>query len=102
MSAAVVLAALALVQGTAHADRLATDDGKPQRVVCLAGADLVTADAQDVVARDCETVVRRVLVDAIKGGRALHATIVEPDSAATGSTVVSVVQVGRNPGEQGG
>src|SRR4051794_23878304 len=95
MLAAVALAALALVQGTPGADRLATDDGAAQRVVCGAGADLVTADRLDRIAADCETVTRRIFVDPTDGTWSQHATVVEPDSAAAGSTVVAVFQAGR-------
>src|SRR5690242_13911570 len=95
MVAAVALAALALVQGTPRADRLATDDGVAQRVVCGHGADLVTADRLDRVAADCETVTRRIFVDPTGGDWAQHATVVEPDSAASGPSVVAVFQVGR-------
>jgi hypothetical protein len=95
MIAAVALAALALVQGTPRADRLGTDDGVAQRVVCGHGADLVTADRLDRVAADCETVTRRIFVDPTGGDWAQHATVVEPDSAASGPSVVAVFQVGR-------
>jgi hypothetical protein len=95
------LAAVALVTGTPGADRLATDDGRPQQVICGKGVDLVTADARDRVASDCETVTRRVFVDPLRTSFGQHATAAEPDSAAAGSTVVSVFQVARRRGAGG-
>ena len=83
-----------LIHGTPHADRLATANGKAERVSCGAGRDIVVADALDRVARDCETVSVRVSVDTTTGP-AQHRTEVEPSAAAFGATVVSTFQVGR-------
>jgi hypothetical protein len=55
----------------------------------------VTADAGDRVSADCETVSRQLAVDPFSSGPAQHATEVEPDTFAFGSTVVATYQVGR-------
>jgi len=82
------------VHGTRHADRLQTVNGKRDVVSCGRGRDLATVDARDRVARDCEVVTREISQDPYRGvGQ--HATEVEPDTAAWGSTVVAVFQVGR-------
>lgn len=73
----------------AHADE------SRDRVRCGAGRDVVTADLFDVVATDCETVSRQIARDPTTDPIGQHATVVEPDSFAFGSTVVSVFQVGR-------
>ncbi|MFN2471740.1 MAG: exo-alpha-sialidase [Gaiellaceae bacterium] len=71
-------------------------DGRPDRVLCGPGRDIVTADESDSVGgADCEVVSRRISRDTLRGGPAQHATEVEPDSHAWGSTIVSVFQVGR-------
>jgi hypothetical protein len=91
---AAAAAGLVLVNGTPHADRLSTANGKRESVSCGAGRDLAVADAFDRVARDCETVSVRLSVDTTTGA-AQHRTEVEPSAAAFGSTVVSTFQVGR-------
>src|SRR5713226_9343869 len=91
---AAAAAGLALIQGTPHADRLSTANGKTERVICGKGRDLVVADSFDRVAHDCETVSLRLSVDTTTGP-AQHRTEVEPSAAAFGSTVVSTFQVGR-------
>jgi len=70
-------------------------DGTRDRIACGAGRDIVTADASDVVQRDCEVVSRQVSADRTSDSIGQHATQVEPDTFAFGSTVVSVFQVGR-------
>ena len=70
-------------------------DGTRDRVACGPGRDIVTADATDVVQRDCEVVSRQVSADLTSDPIGQHATQAEPDSFAFGSTVVAVVQVGR-------
>jgi dipeptidyl aminopeptidase/acylaminoacyl peptidase len=47
-----------VVHGTPFNDVISADDGRRQRIVCGAGADLVYADPADAVARDCERVLR--------------------------------------------
>ena len=92
-----------LLRGTARPDRIvagAGDDritvtgGGADRVACGPGRDLVAADGADRPGRDCELVVRRISSDPFRG-LAQHATQVEPDSFAWGSTVVATFQVGR-------
>ncbi len=39
-------------------DRISAVDGRVDRISCGAGRDVVLADADDVVARDCESVRR--------------------------------------------
>jgi hypothetical protein len=76
-------------------DRIMAAWGGIDSVSCGAGRDLVVADVGDAVAPDCETVVRRLSVDTFTNPQAQHETAVEPASAAWGSTVVAVFQVGR-------
>ncbi len=83
------------VLGRAGNDRIDVAGGGRDTVACGPGRDLVTADQTDRLGRDCETVVRRISVDVSSGGGAAHATEVEPDSFAWGSTVVADFQVGR-------
>jgi hypothetical protein len=70
-------------------------DGARDRIRCGAGRDIVTAEPNDTVLRDCEVVSRQISVDKTTDSIGQHATEVEPDSFAFGSTVVSVFQVGR-------
>jgi hypothetical protein len=70
-------------------------DGARDRIRCGPGRDIVTAEQNDVVLRDCEVVSRQVSVDGTTGSIGQHATEVEPDTFAFESTVVSVFQVGR-------
>ena len=83
------------LSGGAGNDRLQAADGARDQVTCGSGADLVTADGVDAVGGDCERVVRQISRDPFAGGPGQHATEVEPDAAAHGSTVVAVFQVGR-------
>jgi hypothetical protein len=84
-----------VVRGTARADRVDVAFGGADRVVCGRGVDHVVADANDRVASDCETIVRRLSVDTSRNSASQHETSVEPDSFAWGSTVVATYQVGR-------
>ncbi len=45
--------------GGAGADRISARDGRRERISCGSGRDIVTADRNDRVARDCERVTRR-------------------------------------------
>ncbi len=90
-------AAAATLRGTPNADRIDAVNGRPDTVACGAGRDIVTADLVDRVARDCEVVSRRLSVDPTDDPTSEHATEVEPDSFAYGSTLVAVFQVGRHP-----
>jgi hypothetical protein len=77
-------------------DRIpAHGDGLRDTIRCGAGRDIVTADAADVVRRDCEVVSRQISSDRTSDPIGQHATQVEPDTFAFGSTIVSVFQVGR-------
>jgi hemolysin type calcium-binding protein len=77
-------------------DRIAAHgDGTRDRIRCGAGRDIVAAERADAVGADCEVVSRQVSADATTDPIGQHATQVEPDSFANGSTVVSVFQVGR-------
>ncbi|MFN2628881.1 MAG: sialidase family protein [Gaiellaceae bacterium] len=93
-----------LLLGTDSADRLLAGGGNDRimaafggidRLTCGGGRDLAVADLADVVPPDCETVVRRLSLDGFTNPQAQHETAVEPDSAAWGSSVVAVFQVGR-------
>ena len=76
-------------------DRVDVAGGGRDVVSCGPGADVVQADPSDRLS-GCETVTRRISVDPYPASRpAQHATEVEPDSFAWGSTVVAVFQVGR-------
>ncbi len=92
-----------VVRGTARADRVDVAFGGNDRVGCGRGLDQVVADRGDSVAADCETVVRRLSVDASRNSASQHETSVEPDTFAWGSTVVATYQVGRffNGGSSG-
>jgi hypothetical protein len=77
-------------------DRIpAQADGAPDHIRCGTGRDVVTAEQRDVVLGDCEVVSRQISVDGTTDPIGQHATEVEPDTFAFGSTVVSVFQVGR-------
>jgi hypothetical protein len=69
--------------------------GGTDSVDCGAGVDIVSADAVDKIASNCEVVSRRLSVDPYQNPDSQHETAVEPDSAAWGDTVVAVFQVGR-------
>jgi RTX calcium-binding nonapeptide repeat (4 copies) len=73
-------------------------DGTRDRIGCGAGRDIVTADTTDVVQRDCEIVSRQISSDRTSDPIGQHATQVEPDTFAFGSTIVSVFQTGRTFG----
>ena len=68
--------------------------GGVDTVDCGAGNDLVSADAGDRI-KGCETVARRLSVDATTNADSQHETAVEPDSFSFGSTIVAVFQLGR-------
>ena len=72
--------------------------GGVDRVDCGAGVDIVSADAADKVAANCEIVSRRLSVDPYANADSQHETAVEPDSFAWGDTVVAAFQVGRRDG----
>jgi hypothetical protein len=86
------------LSGGLGADRIAAhSDGSLDTVRCGAGVDVVNADRIDSVAPDCEVVSRQLSTDTTKKADVSHATEVEPDSFAWGSTVVAAYQVGRSP-----
>ena len=96
-----------LIVGTPAPDRIVagagTDSvqaafGGVDRVDCGAGVDIVSADAADRVAANCEIVSRRLSVDPYANADSQHETAVEPDSFACGDTVVAAFQVGRREG----
>ena len=76
-------------------DRVKAQDRFVDTIGCGPGRDLVTADLTDRVDRACEVVVRQLSRDQYRNPESQHATEVEPDSYAFGSTIVSVFQVGR-------
>jgi hypothetical protein len=88
-------AAAATIRGTARADRIQAADGRRQTISCGGAVDTVNADIGDRVASDCEIVARRIARDTTSIDGAQHATIVEPDSGAFRTTVVTAFQVGR-------
>ena len=77
------------------ADRVQVAFGGVDRVDCGAGTDLVSADATDRVAANCEVVSRRISVDPYTNADSQHESAVEPDSFSSGDTVVAAFQVGR-------
>lgn len=83
------------IRGTQTADAINVVGGGRDTVACLAGRDVVTADASDSVARDCEIVSRRIAFDQQVDAPAQHRTQLESDVASNGSTIVSVFQNGR-------
>jgi hypothetical protein len=89
------VASAATVRGTARPDRIHAADGRRDTVRCGRALDIVNADLSDRVASDCEIVARRIARDTTSVAGAQHGTIVEPDSAAFGTTVVAAFQVGR-------
>ena len=93
-----------LVVGTPRADRVLSGAGADRVQIafggadsadCGAGVDVVSADAADRVAANCEVVSRRLSVDPYTNADSQHETAVEPDSFSWGNTVVAVFQVGR-------
>jgi BNR repeat-like domain len=96
-----------LIAGTPAADRVLARAGNDRiqaafggidRVDCGPGADVVSADAADRVAANCETVSRRLSVDPYRNTDSQHESAVEPDSFSFGDTVVAAFQVGRREG----
>jgi hypothetical protein len=88
-------AAAARIHGTRHSDLIQAVNGKRDVVSCGRGRDVVTAEARDRIARDCEIVTREISTDPYRVAGSQHASEVEPDTASWGSTVVAVFQVGR-------
>jgi hypothetical protein len=88
-------ASAARLRGTARADHIQAWNGVRDTVSCGRGRDIVTADASDRVARDCEVVSRAISVDPYRNPQSQHDTQVEPDSFAVGSSVLAVFQSGR-------
>lgn len=76
-------------------DLVKAQDQFVDRLACGPGFDVVTADLRDVLGRDCEVGVRQVSRDQYRNPESQHATEVEPDSFAFGSTIVAIFQVGR-------
>jgi hypothetical protein len=76
-------------------DRVRAQDRFVDTIGCGPGWDLVTADLADRVDRACEVVARQLSRDTYRNPESQHATEVEPDSYAFGSTIVSTFQVGR-------
>jgi len=91
-------AAAATVRGTARADFLQTAFNGKDTVACGRGTDVVSADAADKVASDCEIVSRRLSVDPYSNPDSQHETAVEPEDFAFGNTVVAAFQLGRRDG----
>ena len=92
------------IAGTSAPDRITARGGNDfiqvafggkDRVDCGPGQDVVSADAGDVVATNCEVVSRRLSVDPYTNADSQHETAVEPGSASFGNTVVAVYQLGR-------
>ena len=83
------------ILGLAGNDRISAEYGGRDRVKCGAGLDVVTADAVDAVASDCELVSRRISRDLTRAPGAQHESEVEPDSFTVGHTTVATFQVGR-------
>ena len=76
-------------------DRIKAQDQFVDTIGCGPGWDLVTADLRDRLDRSCEVAVRQLSRDPYGNPESQHATEVEPDSYAFGSTISSVFQVGR-------
>jgi hypothetical protein len=95
VAAAASPAAAKRLRGTARADRIQAWNGVRDTVSCGRGRDIVTADASDRVARDCEVVSREISRDPYRNPQSQHETQVEPDSFAVGSSVLAVFQSGR-------
>ena len=88
-------AAAATIRGTTRADLVPAAFGATDRVTCLGGRDIVSADLADRVAGDCEVVSRRLSVDPYANADSQHETSVEPDDFAWGDTIVAAFQIGR-------
>lgn len=91
-------AAAGTIHGTNRADLLNLAFDGPQKVSCGGGVDIVSADAADTVAGDCEIVSRRLSVDPYANTDSQHETAVEPDDFAYGDTIVAAFQLGRRSG----
>jgi BNR repeat-like domain len=91
-------AAAATIRGSARNDLLQAAFTASDRVSCGRGIDVVSADASDRIASDCEIVSRRLSVDPYRNRDSQHESAVEPDDFAFGSTVVATFQVGRRAG----
>jgi hypothetical protein len=91
-------ATAATVRGTVRNDLLQTAFGGKDKVTCGRGIDVVSADAADRVAADCEFVSRRLSLDPYRNRDSQHESAVEPDSFAYGSAIVAAFQVGRRSG----
>ena len=85
----------ARIRGTPRADRIDAVNGRRDVVSCGRGRDLAVVDEFDIVKPDCELVTRRISTDPLRSAGSQHATEVEPDTFAHGSTIVSTFQVGR-------
>jgi hypothetical protein len=85
----------ARIHGTRGPDRIQTVNLVRDVVACGAGRDLATVDLRDRIAGGCELVTREISRDPYRNDDSRHATEVEPDTAANGSTVVAVFQTGR-------
>src|SRR5436853_2573013 len=83
------------ISGRGGNDLIQTAFGSIDRVDCGAGKDVVSADATDKVAANCEVVSRRLSVDPYSNSDSQHESGVEPDSASFGGTVVAAYQLGR-------
>ncbi|MBA2461323.1 MAG: exo-alpha-sialidase [Actinobacteria bacterium] len=78
------------------ADRIAAEyDNGVDRISCGPGRDIVVADPQDRVERDCEVVSRRISRDRYTNPESQHESEAEPDSFTVGSMTVTTFQVGR-------
>jgi hypothetical protein len=76
-------------------DRIKAQDQFVDTIGCGPGWDLVTADLRDRLDGSCELAVRQLSRDPFRNAESQHATEVEPDSYAFGSTISTVFQVGR-------
>lgn len=85
----------ALVGETGDDKAVVHYDGAVDTVSCGPGRDVVTAEVADTVAADCEVVSVQLSRDLTQSFRAQHETQVEPDSFASGRTVVTAFQAGR-------
>jgi hypothetical protein len=83
------------IRGTNGPDHLQAVNGHRDVLSCGRGYDLATVDGADRVTRDCEVVTREASRDPYENSASQHETEVEPDSAAFGTTVVALFQVGR-------
>ena len=77
-------------------DRVAAEyDAGVDRISCGPGRDILVADPQDRVDRDCEVVSRRISRDLYSNPESQHESQAEPDSFTVGATTVTTFQVGR-------